>query len=517
MATADVAPHGPVEPAAKRTRESGRVRAWVSSIPLPLRMILLAAALQSVAWNLATPAFQGPDEKAHFGYIQYLAETGHLPRAQVPASSPASAQKPVSTEARAALTELNLEPIINNQLGKPAWTAADLALWHHAEHLLARGSRADGAGPNPAANNPPLYYALMAVPYRMVVSLPLLKRLFVLRLFNALFYLATIVLVWLTAGEIFGPVRWKQTLAAGAVALEPQMAFMSGVINADNLLIALSAGFLLAALRLVRRGPSAGRVLAPSLIAAAAILTHGRGLALLPVLAVALVVALLTHRKRAAQTLAFAGTAVATVGVAFLAYRLFTGGTGTNSLYGGVIGELNRKTAFHLSGFISSVWNFYFEKLLAFEHLGPKYGYRQVYIEEFYGNFGSLNVYYPKAVMVVFQWLTAVGLVGLLAAVITRRRQVIQAWPSLVVLVALFLTTVGLLHFINYRALLNGENEVLVGRYLLPMISLFGLAIAFTAGALPRRLAPLAAAAILALGVLLSLSGVGFTMFSFYA
>ncbi len=58
---------------------------------------------------------------------------------------------------------------------------------------------------------------------------------------------------------------------------------------------------------------------------------------------------------------------------------------------------------------------------------------------------------------------------------------------------------------------------MIVGRYLLPMVSLFGLAIVFTVGTLPRRIAPLVGGAILALGLLLSLAGIGITAARFYA
>jgi Predicted membrane protein (DUF2142) len=270
MASAEAAPGGGAERLASGTRDSGRLRRWVASVPAPLKVILVVAALQSIAWDLATPAFQGPDESGHFAYIQYFAETGHLPSAQVPPAAGAGVRRPTSTEEQTGLRVLNLGPLTGNLFERPAWTSADLGLWHRAERSLPRGSRANGSGPNPIAKNPPLYYAVMSVPYRAFVWLPLLKRVFVLRLFNALFYLATVALVWLIAGEVFGRVRWKQMLAAGAVALEPQLAFMSAVINADSLLIALTTGFLLTALRLVRRGPSVARVLLPSALAGAA-------------------------------------------------------------------------------------------------------------------------------------------------------------------------------------------------------------------------------------------------------
>jgi 4-amino-4-deoxy-L-arabinose transferase-like glycosyltransferase len=493
------------------------LRAWAASVPAPLKAILLVGAALAIAWNLVTPAFQGPDESAHFAYVQYFAETGHLPSAT---STGVVRPEGVSSEEAEALRVLDLLPLISNVVGRPAWTKADLALWHERERALARGSRANGAGPNPIAQNPPLYYAVMAIPYRAFVWLPLLKRLFALRLFNALFYLATIVLVWLIAGELFARVRWKQTLAAGAVALQPQLAFMSGVINPDNLLIALTTGFLLAALRLAKRGPSPTRVLVPSVLASAAVLTHGRGLVTLPVLAIALVVAWIKHRRGARETLVLAALAAAPVGIAILAYSLFGRGAGSSSLYGGQVGELTAKAGFSFGQLLATTWNFYFEKFLSLhENIGPSWGYRQVFIEQFYGAFGSLEVVLPKHFSDVMQGLSAVGVAGLICAVVVRWRALRRGWPVVSVLLALLVTTLAFLHYTNYRALLNdhGTAVLFVGRYLLPMVALFGLAIAFTAGSLPRRIGPLAAAAILAIGVVVSLVGVGFTMYRFYA
>lgn len=479
--------------------------------PRALVLILLVGAIQSTAWDLALPAFQGPDEATHFAYVQYLAETGELPSASTGGSA-------YSSEVEDALVSLNLISVMGDLNGRPAWSQADLGAWRAIEHTLARPARENGAGPNPIAKNPPLYYAAMSIPYRLFVWLPLLKRLFVLRLFNALCYLATIALTWLIAGELFGSVRWKQVLAAGAVALEPQLAFMSAVVNADNLLIALTTAVLLASLRLVTRGPSMPRVLTASALVAAAVLTHGRGLVTLPVLAVALAAAWLKHRPALMDTLKRGAAAVATVGAAFVAYLAF--GRGGGSLYGGQITELNSGASFSLRQFLSSVYQFYLPRLRSLQpRVGPEYGYKQVYIDSFYGTFGSLEVKFKERIYDVLQALSAVGLAGLYTAVVVRRRQLWSAWPAVAVLLALLLTNVFFLHYVSYRALLSnaGSDPLIVGRYLLPMVSLFGLAIAFTAGTLPRRLGPLTAAVILALGVLLSLAGIGITMVRFYA
>ncbi|MHB8491967.1 MAG: hypothetical protein ACYDA6_07130 [Solirubrobacteraceae bacterium] len=460
---------------------------------------------------MAVPAFQGPDEEHHFAYVQYLAETGHLP-------SPTTGGTSLSSEVYAALTTLNLQSLIGNLSGKPGWSRADLSLWRQTDRALGPGSAANGAGPNPIAKNPPLYYAVMAVPYSIFRWLPLLKRVFVMRLVNGLMYLATIALMWLLVAEVFGRVRLLQVIGTGAVALEPQLAFTSAVINADTLLVTLTTGFLLAALRLVRRGPSLRRVLVASVLAAAACLTHGRGLVTLPVLAVALVSACIAHRVPLREAILRASGAAGVLGFAAAAYSLF-GQPSSGSAFGGQVTALN-SGRFNLRQFITFVYQFYFGRLPSLRpRLGPEFGYRQVFIDTFYATFGSLEVTFRQRVYDVLQVLSALGLLGLYTVCVIQRKRLKRAWPTVLVIASLALTTIVFLHYVSYRALVSngGSDPLIVGRYLLPLISLFGLAITFTVRSLPRRAAPYAGALILAIGALLSLTGLGITAARFYA
>jgi 4-amino-4-deoxy-L-arabinose transferase-like glycosyltransferase len=489
------------------------VRRKALRVPMPLALILLIGALLSVAWDLAVPAFQGPDEDAHFGYVQHLAETGRPP-------SPSTGSSSYSTQEATLLKDLNLLPLRGNLSARPAWSSADLALWHQAERQLPPGSSSNGNGPNATGQNPPLYYALMAIPYWLFSGLPLLKLLFVMRLFDALCFLATIALTWLIAGEVFGPVRWKQTMAAGAVALQPQLAFMSVVINSDGLLTALTTALLLMALRMAIRGPTLGRVLAASGITAAAVLTHGRGLVTVPVLGLAILVAWLRHRPSLRDALAQAGAAAVTVGVAFVAYLLFAASGGSGGLYGGEVTSINTSRGFNFKQFLSSIYQFYFPRLPSLTpRIGPDYGYRQVFINTFYATFGQLEVTFRQGIYDILQVASALGLVAFYTACVVRWRALRRSWPAVAVMLSLLLTLLLALHYISYRELLanGGVDPVIVGRYLLPMVSLFGLAIAFTVGSLPRRIGPLVGAAILSAGLLLALGGIGITAARFYA
>ena len=98
-----------------------------------------------------------------------------------------------------------------------------------------------------------------------------------------------------------------------------------------------------------------------------------------------------------------------------------------------------------------------------------------------------------------------------------RRRAVLAAWPGVAVCVGTVLSMLGVLHFASYRALQQAPDPVFTGRYLLPCVALYGAAIAWVVTSLPRRVAPLLAAIILAAAALLSVGGIGMTFLRFHA
>ncbi|MEX2195744.1 MAG: DUF2142 domain-containing protein [Thermoleophilaceae bacterium] len=482
-------------------------------MPAPLAALLAVAAVTSLAWATVIPPLQGNDEIAHFAYTQRIVETGDLPQDTEPGTSP------YSTEVRAAAEWAGLGALVGNRAARPAWSDAEEERWELIERRLDEGARADGTGTNPARQNPPLYYAYEAVPYAAAYEADFFDRLFAMRLWSILLHVATVALAWLIAGELLGGAMWVRALAAAVVALHPQLAYIGGVVNPDTALAAFGSAFIYAAIRFVRHGPSLPRSLALGGTTAAILVTHPRGLPF--VLPAVLAVGVVAWRRRAALRSVVAGsaTALAAVAAGAVGYLVVVTGSGGEA-DGGPLGTGGGgANPFEVREFLSYLWQFYLPRL-PFQDpmIGPDYGWQTAFSDTFYGVFASLEVLYPESLYDVLQWLSVAGLVALAVALVRRRREIAPHGDVLVVLAATAAAVVLGLHFAAYRNLLSNPGDpIIVGRYLFPLIALFGVAVAFVVSSLPRRAAPYAAGAVVVAGVLLQLTGLGLSIGRFYA
>jgi 4-amino-4-deoxy-L-arabinose transferase-like glycosyltransferase len=490
-----------------------RVRALAARIrrtPAPLALLLAVTALLGVAWSVVMPPFQGPDESDHFAYVQHLAETG-----SAPSSTVFSGAGSYSTEEARALDLLGLRATIANPTARPMWSEVDQRRWERFERQLPPDGRSNGEGADPAAKNPPLYYAYEGVAYRLSPDSSLLGRQLLTRLASVLLLLVTVGLTWVAVSELTQR-TWARVLATGVVALQPQLTFIGAIVNPDILLVTVWTAFIALAVVTLNRGPTTARVLGLFALTALSPLTHGRGIALLPPLAAVLVLSWWRDRPSPRDVVRWLAGGFALLGVALIAFRLYTSGNGGGALYGGQVAAFQQHSL-NVREFLSYVWQFYLPPLPVLEqHLGPPYGFRQVFVETFFGTFGSLDVRFPGRVYALLQVGSVLGLVALYTAAIVRRQELRARWHLLLGLAAVGVTGIAFLHVVSYLALVGGPDPIVVGRYLLPLIALFALAVTFVATSLPRRLGPPFAAVVLACGVLLQLAGLGLTAIRFY-
>jgi hypothetical protein len=451
---------------------------------------------------VVTAPLNGPDEVAHFAYAEYLAETGHGPNG-------GGGNGPESTSAATVLVGLGVQPILIQPQAKPVFSAID-----RVKAQLAKQSPADrknGSGPNPAANYPPLYYAYEAVVYRLSPVRSYIGRMFVMRLATTALFVVTVWLAWLVAAELLAA-TWARFLATAFVALQPKLGFGAGIVNPDMMLVLMATGALLMGLRLVRAGPAVKPVIGLAAFAGAGVLVHPRGLFLPPFAVMALVIAFVRHwpgrRATAIASATVVGVTVACVLIATAWTRAHGAALASNPVGG-----------FSPRQFLSYVWQFYLPKLgFMSPKVGPAtYGYRQVYIDTYFSAWGSLTVYYRMAVLDLLQTAAGIGLVALGITIVARWRTVLRRWPEALLCAGFFIGLMALLHIVSYLNLRGGTDPVLNGRYLLPAVVLYGVAIAWVVSSLPRRLGIAVGGALLGVALLLAVGGIGLSLDRFYA
>ena len=478
------------------------------AIPRPLALLLVLALIEVFAWVMVTPAFQGPDEIAHYAYTQNLAENGKRPQ-------PDTGSGTESTLAHSAVYYLDLRAIAGNAGSRPLWSKADERGWKAVENGLPPSARKDAGGPNAVAKNPPLYYLYEAGVYKLFSGTAFFTQMFWMRIANGLLFVLTVLFSWLLASELFSRM-WMRVLATSVVALQPMLTYTAGVINPDTLLATVWAAFLFLAARTVLRGPSARRLVALAAVVAAALLTHGRGIAMVPPALVAVGLAFDRHRPRHRRAIRIGGL-VATVVLALVAWRVLV----TGDLPGPYGGELNiPPEARHPGEFLSFVWQFYLPKLpFMAPRIGPPYGFNQVYIVGLLGGrFGSLDTLFSQQVYDIVELLVLGGLVLLVAAAIARADELRVRWDVVALLVVSALSLILFLHFASYRALsteVNKTDPLLVGRYLMPLIPLYALAITVVVGS-ARRWSLHVAGLVLGLAIVHQLGALGLVLARFY-
>lgn len=477
--------------------------------PVELRALLVVALVIALGWAVILPPFQGPDEITHTNYVQQLAETGKGPAFD-------SGRGSVSTEMGVALEAMQLRATIGIPSSHPAQTEVEERHWERLSREMPDELRSNGTGPSPLARNPQLYYGYEALGYLALSRADLLDRVMAMRLLNVLLFVVTVGLTWLLASEVFGrDRRLEVTVATAIVALWPMLGFMGGVVNPDTGLTTAYTLTTWLAVRLLRRGPSLGGVVALCAAGAACMLVHGRGAPAAAIVLVALVLSLVgaASRRRDLVKWSLAGLVVAVVPLALS--RLALPSSTTGGLYGG---EVNLGSKFNLKGLLSQTWQFYFERLsFMAPRLGPDYGYRQLFVERWItGVFASLEITYPTWVYDLVQYAVIIVLIAIWTAAVVHRDRLRRAWPVLVVLATAVIALLALLHTASYRALTGGPDPLITGRYLLPLTPIAALALAWLVGVLPRPVRGLAAGGLLAGFLALTLTGLGMAVVRFH-
>lgn len=461
------------------------LRTLLARVPRVAWLCALLALLNGLAWSLIVPPFQVPDENAHYAYVQQLAERGTLPHTVLP-------EGPLSPREDAMLSALLSYGIIGHRdnpapYSAPQQSAIDAAA---AAKLSPLGS-GDALS---ATANPPLYYALEAVPYKLGGE-SVLTKLALMRVVSAVMGAITVLLIFLFLSELLPgtPLAW----AAGALlaAFQPLFAFMSGGVNNDNLLYLTAAGTLWAIARAFRRGLSPPTGVALGLMLGVGLISKLTLIGFLPAAALALVL-LVRRAVGPARRVALRGAAwaVALSAAPVLLYVILDRTVWSRSLIPGGVGSIQgaHGLAFSVRGEIDHVWQLFLPRLWD----KSQFSYSplaETWFTGLVGHFGWVDYGFASWVyrVALVVWVAA-GLLALLELV-RRRRALRSRLGELTVYVAALGGLCVEIGIQSYRFMVGGGGVFEQARYLLPVLALYAAVGALAVRAGGRRWGPVIA------------------------
>jgi 4-amino-4-deoxy-L-arabinose transferase-like glycosyltransferase len=475
-------------------------------VPAPLGGLLAAVAVLGLAWAILTPAWQAPDENSHFAYLQSVGERFDLP------GDPDRSF--FSTEQATAVTAMNSDQVAGVPETKPEWSERAYERWQRRDGSLPERLRENGGGPNPAAGNPPLYYLYAAAGYKAASGGDIFDRILAARVVGLLWPLLVTLGVWLLAGELFGRDRTLQLAAAGLAGLVPMLSFISASINPDGMLYAAWALFLWLGVRALRRGLDLPTALGLAAVTGVALVVKATSYALLPALALVLAVGLWRRRRDPWPRLAAIGAAVAAALLATVGVWTALARSLDRAASGQLVGSSSETDWPQL---VSYLWQFYLPKL-PFQEPFPNTAdlpLYQIFVKGFWGAYGWLEVKLAEPVYLGLTALSAAALVAAAVALWRTRRSIDLPVAAFFLLVAA--TLLAGLHWTEYHYVLGGNVNFMQGRYLFPLIGIFGLALAKGLTLVPVGWRATAVAGVLGLLLTLQLYGLGLVLQRYYA
>ncbi len=470
----------PVWPTPRELLRRAPTVAWLCAI---------VACLNAVAWSIVTPPFQVPDEPDHLAYVKQLAETGRLP----------SSSGHYSLEELIALKDTRQQMVAMEPTFQPISSQAqerqlqdDL---QRAKQSPERGSEFAGV----AGSQPPLYYVLEAFPYTIGRAGTLLDRLELMRLLSALMAGLTALFTFLFLREALPRFSWAWTVGGLGVALVPLLGFMSGAVNPDSMLYAVTAALFWSLARGFRYGLTRAHAITIGVLIAVGFATKLNFIGVAP----GAIIGLIVLSVRAARSLGRAAYVSLAIALAIalgppLLYVTIHAASGAPA-FGIVSGGIGSSHG-SLWSKISYIWQLYVPRLPGMPHdfdgIVPA---RQLWFNRYVGLYGWLDTTFPGWVYECALAAAAV-IAGLCVRTLIDRARILRERAG--ELIVYCVMAIGLLLLIgatSYHSFQRFNAEYAQTRYLLPLLPLLGAILALAARGAGRRWGPAVGAAIVML------------------
>ena len=421
--------------------------------------LLLAALGNALLYAGLVPLWQGPDEAAHFSYIQFIAEERAMPVYRLPYEL---YRTDLPEDIRASRARLGADALAFQP-------DAIQAFLYGAPPPPAGGSRhaAPGDYHNNALAYGPFYYVYGAAAYLSCYRADVETRAYAVRFATALLIVPFAWFVY-RFGRLLLRNRRKGLALAAFVALQPMVAHVFAIVNNDALLITCAAGsFYFMARYLVRGGIQ--DAVAGAVFAGTAAVAKSHGIFIIAALPLFWLARLAVARKVPWREAGYSlGVALFAAGPWF-AFSFHH--------YGSLFGASGGVAAAGAPSAVSVVTPLFFR-------------WPFTLFVSFIGNFGTLDTPLPDGASIALWYLhcAAFAAVAIAAAAVIARRSLRGGKGLFILCVALVAGFDLMLALFFYGGMMNGGQ----GRYYFAVWPLMAAALFYALNTLlPRRWAGL--------------------------
>ncbi|HXN37318.1 MAG TPA: DUF2142 domain-containing protein [Solirubrobacteraceae bacterium] len=477
----------PTSSSARRTRRS--LTGALRRIPSTAWLCAGVACVNAVCWSVITPPFESPDEPVHVAYVRYLAETGRLP----------TRTGSLSFEEAIALEGVHLQTVAKRPENQTISTQAQQETLEQDLQLGKSSPEKGGSYAGAAAAQPPLYYALQAIPYALGAGGTLLDRVELMRLLSAVMGGLTALFAFLFVREALPRVPWAWTVGGLGVALVPLLGFESGAVNPDSMLFAVTAALFYCLARAFRRGMTRGHALVLGALIAVGLLTKLNFIGIAPGALLGLALLSVREARRRGPTAYVSFALAAAIAISpVLAYALVHIASGARTL--GIVSRGVATTHGSPLQELSYIWQLYLPRLPGMHDDFPGiFTARQIWFNWYVGLYGWLDTTFPAWVYEV-ALIPAVLFAGLcLRAVVASAGALRARAAELAVYCAMCVGLLVLIGADSYLTFPRIDAEYGQVRYLLPMLPLLAGALTLAARGGGRRWGPIVGAAVIML------------------
>lgn len=214
-------------------------------------LLILAAFINALSWIILIPVGQYPDEQSHFAQVQNIAEFG-----------------------KSQLYDKNNTSYEINLLEKTLHTNRDEgsnnAYTYHPQFNIQYSNTLNGIDeekfnnlPNTARTtlvkweatvNPPLYYYLESIIYKIFYNSNIFGRIYATRMFSAILFLPLVIVAYKIARVIFKKEKILQIALPTLLAFMPMLVFASTGVLPDPLTNLLFCLIIYASIKIIETG-----------------------------------------------------------------------------------------------------------------------------------------------------------------------------------------------------------------------------------------------------------------------